>query len=638
LNFVIKKVPRNTLNRIATAALIVFFFAWQAAHLGGFERDYDEGAHFMEARMVQQGYKLYSEVFSAHPPLFAFSIAGAFELFGPSVAVGRTLILIYAILALVGVALAAEELGGNAGSPAAVFLLALTPNFFHWSRGALADLPSACLATLSIALALRHWRRRSRFWLAIVGLVTATSFLTKAIAATTVLPVTLLVLLRPGTANRPWRERIEDVFFMLTCVGLPILLCLFLFDPRTMIDQTIVFHLRGSEIYQWDLAENATAAASYFAENAGLMILAIGGSIVLLAQAQLRKQTAILILWFLVMGLSLLTHSPLFPKHQFIILLPPLAVLGGALVGDIVERCRRLKEQMGSGQGSFLVIELCSLALYGLHFPRIIEMDIQLIHGPKLEEPEQRVIHFLETSVTEDDFVISDDQYLAFVADRLVPPSLADTSWKRLHTGYLTVPELVEATIEYEAQAVLLRSDGRFVSAAPEYVNWLRETYRLAAWYGERREIYVPVDFIKTLQHRLRASLGHGVMLLGYDLNAQELVPGDSLRLVLYWEATGDIGEDYHVFTHLADKQDHIWGQKDGQPVKGLYPTSHWQPERVIRDVYDIAVPEDTPAGQYVLFVGMYALDSGERLPAFGENTERLPADRIPLGQTITIR
>ena len=631
-------MPRTTLNWIPIAALLVIFFAWQAAHLGGFERDYDEGAYLMGARMVREGYRLYSEVFSAHPPLFALSISGAFELFGPSVAVGRTLILVYATLGLLGVALAAKELGGNVAGAVAIFLLAITPNFFHWSRGALADLPSVCLATLSIALALRYWQRRGRLWLALVGLVAAASFLTKVIAATTLLPVTLLVLLRPGTANRPWRQRIGDILLMLTCASLPVLLCLLLFDPHAMIDQTIIFHLQGGEIYQRDLTENAVAVASHFRENAGLVALAIGGSIVLLAQAQLRKQAAILILWFLVMGLSLLTHSPLFPKHQLVILLPPLAVLGGALVGDTVERCRKLKEETALGRGPLLAIGLCSLALYGLHLPRIIEMDRQLIHGPKLEEPEQRAIHFLETSVTEDDFVITDDQYLAFVADRPVPPSLADTSWKRLHTGYLTVPELVEATIEYEAQAVLLRSDGRFVSAAPEYVNWLRENYKLIAWYGERREIYVPVDFTETLQHQLRASLGDGMMLLGYHLGAEEIDPGGSLRLILYWQATGDIGEDYKVFTHLADGQDRIWGQKDSQPVEGLYPTSHWQPGRVIRDVYDIAVSEDTPAGQYVFFVGMYAPDSGERLPAFGENGQRLPADRIPLGQTITVR
>ncbi len=632
------KTSGNTLNWIAIAALLVIFFAWQVAHLGGFERDYDEGAHLMEARMIQEGYKLYTEVFSAHPPLFVLSIASAFKLFGASVAIGRTLILVYATFGLLGVALAAHELRGSGAGPAAIFLLALTPNFFHWSRGALADLPSACLATLSVALALRYRQRKGRFWPAIVGLIAAAGFLTKVIVATTLLPVSLLVLLRPGAANRPWRQRIGNTILMLTFAGLPALLCLLLFDPQAMIDQTIVFHLRGGEAYQWNLAENTAALASYFRENAGLVALAIGGSIVLLAQARLRKQAAILILWFLVMGLSLLTHSPLFPKHQFVILLPPLAILGGALVADTVERCRKLREQSGLGRRSLLIVGLCSLALYGLHFPRIIEMDRQLIPGPKLEEPEQRAIRFLETSVAGDAFVITDDQYLAFVADRLVPPSLADTSWKRLHTGYLTVPELVEATIEYEAQAVLLRSDGRFVSAAPEYVNWLRENYRLAAWYGERREIYVPVDFTETLQHWLRVSLGDGVTLLGYDLSTEEIEPGDSLRLSLYWQATSDVREDYKVFTHLADGQDRIWGQKDSQPVEGLYPTSHWQPGRIIRDAYDIAVPDDTPAGQYVLFVGMYAPDSGERLPAFGENGQRLLADRIPLDQSITVR
>ena len=70
-------------------ALPMIFFIWQMGHLAGYERDWDEGAYLMTAKMVEEGYRLYSEVFSAQPPLFILSLVGGFKLFGPSVSAGR---------------------------------------------------------------------------------------------------------------------------------------------------------------------------------------------------------------------------------------------------------------------------------------------------------------------------------------------------------------------------------------------------------------------------------------------------------------------------------------------------------------------------------------------------------------------
>ena len=36
---------------------------------------------------------------------------------------------------------------------------------------------------------------------------------------------------------------------------------------------------------------------------------------------------------------------------------------------------------------------------------------------------------------------------------------------------------------------------------------------------------------------------------------------------------------DHPVFAHLSDSKEQIWGQHDGQPVAGTYPTSEWTPD-----------------------------------------------------------
>jgi hypothetical protein len=55
--------------------------------------------------------------------------------------------------------------------------------------------------------------------------------------------------------------------------------------------------------------------------------------------------------------------------------------------------------------------------------------------------------------------------------------------------------------------------------------------------------------------------------------------------------------------------------QGDGPPLKGDYPTSLWAAGETISDPHTVALPDDMPVDQYRLLVGMYRLDTMERLP-----------------------
>jgi hypothetical protein len=52
----------------------------------------------------------------------------------------------------------------------------------------------------------------------------------------------------------------------------------------------------------------------------------------------------------------------------------------------------------------------------------------------------------------------------------------------------------------------------------------------------------------------------------------------------------------------------------------------------VIADERAVPLQADLPPGRYTLLVGLYNLQTGERLPAFDEHGARLPADAVPLG------
>lgn len=178
----------------------------------------------------------------------------------------------------------------------------------------------------------------------------------------------------------------------------------------------------------------------------------------------------------------------------------------------------------------------------------------------------------------------------------------------------------LEAIVSQHAKifAVLWATDesdpGRFVE------GWLDErTYKaLDTWYGNvRLAIYaVPQAGPATeMAHPLSATLGDKVMLLGYNLLSEEVYAGDILQLTLFWQALSALDERYVVFIHILDADGHIVGQRDAEPGGGAMLTTTWQPGQTIADNYGVLISHGTPPGEYRVEVGMYALDSGTRLP-----------------------
>jgi 4-amino-4-deoxy-L-arabinose transferase-like glycosyltransferase len=129
--------------------------------------------------------------------------------------------------------------------------------------------------------------------------------------------------------------------------------------------------------------------------------------------------------------------------------------------------------------------------------------------------------------------------------------------------------------------------------------------------------------------HPAGYSLGELATLVGYDLDKQ-VRAGEELDCTLYWRVEQLVSANYTVFSHLLGPDGQLWGQLDSQPLRGYYPTSAWGVGEVIRDEYDIPVQRDAPPGQYQLEVGMYLLDTGERLPVSEKDS---PTDsRVLLG------
>jgi hypothetical protein len=144
-------------------------------------------------------------------------------------------------------------------------------------------------------------------------------------------------------------------------------------------------------------------------------------------------------------------------------------------------------------------------------------------------------------------------------------------------------------------------------------------------------------DYLKpVVSHPLQARFGQNVVLIGYDLEAQQAKPGDKLGLTLYWHALGPVDQSYTVFVHLLDAGEVIQGWGDSLPGGGTLHTTSWLAGEYLRDRHEIAIKPDAPPGEYLIEIGLYEAVSGARLPVLDEEGQ-VQGDRVLLADTIRI-
>ena len=120
----------------------------------------------------------------------------------------------------------------------------------------------------------------------------------------------------------------------------------------------------------------------------------------------------------------------------------------------------------------------------------------------------------------------------------------------------------------------------------------------------------------------LAANFDNQLALQGYDLTWQATdQKSRQLNLVLYWQALSSIPYDYTVFVHLRDTAGRNVVQADHQPLAPVYPPTLWPVGQTIRERSVLTLPEGIAAGTYDLWIGLYRLDTLERLPVAGGNS-----------------
>lgn len=596
------------------AALTAAYLAGPIAHLSDYVWDYDEGPQMQAAALAHRGYPLYSEVVLNKPPLLTWFLQLAFCLGGTTLPTARMAVLGVTVVGFVVLGLLAEQWWGRWAGPAAMVLFLTLPEVPVRAAVVMNDLPamSAALAALTTATLFRRTGRRS--WLvacavayvAVLGLHPLFFF---------ILIPTALLLLTAEDARARWHNLL---FFGLIVAG-GIALGLFLVDWRELIHWVYEYNVAGRELLP--LRGAWTQIVRYLSAHWPLVGPAVVGGGVLLITPSRRFWAGVVVVWFLTTVTAFLSWQSVW-FHYLLFLLYPLVVTAG---GGIATVGRWLIGQKGSTVWWRRGLAVLMLVIM---LPLIVKRITTPLEWRPWPAEQWEARAFLEQQGTERDFIVSDDQFLAFAAGYLVPPSLADTSHKRITAGYLQTEDVIGALLRYKAH-FLVFGTGRFSRLYP-LARWTREAAFERHDFGPIR-VY-RLDFPVGPTHPLDSYLGGAIRLRGYTIAGEDaLRAGGAMTVTLFWESVAPVEEDFTVFVHLLDAAGRLAGQHDSPPLQGWYPTSRWTPGVLVPDPHPVTLSTGLVPGRYRLLVGMYRRPSIERLPATRPDGSRWPDDCIML-------
>ncbi len=456
----------------ALLAIIVCFAGVEAMHASGYSQslvsDYDEGSYTMVAQLLLAGYHPFSQIFTSQPFWFSGSLALGMRLLNqPDVVAGHLIEMMFGVMALVGVAWITWISYGKLAAIVATIVLALSPGFLVLAHAVEAEMPATGPGLLAIGAAAHYARTRQRWLLVVSGLALATSLEMKVQAAIFLPPLVLWVaggLFQRHVAGRGKSGDIAaDLVTLTAAIIVPVLITGLLLAPREQLDQVVLFHLAAARNMPLDVPANIASFEAFLRWDPSLLALAVVGMLGGLLYHP--RTTLVHLVWVGTTVAFLLLYHPQI-VHQFLVVLPPAAVLAGGSVAGLHLRLGRWY-MMGWG------IAALAIVAYGVQTPTTWSRDRDLFFTTS-PTPRTALAAFVAAHTSPGEFVITDDLFVAIDAHRLVPPLLADPGSVRISAGYLTTAQMMVATQLYHVRVVALWR-GVLAGRLPDYITWLRQ-------------------------------------------------------------------------------------------------------------------------------------------------------------------
>jgi 4-amino-4-deoxy-L-arabinose transferase-like glycosyltransferase len=126
-----------------------------------------------------------------------------------------------------------------------------------------------------------------------------------------------------------------------------------------------------------------------------------------------------------------------------------------------------------------------------------------------------------------------------------------------------------------------------------------------------RSSTTLPAAAARDVQFPIDATYAGAMRLVGSSVTHETVPAGDRVQVTLYWETVGSVDDEWTVYVHLDDNQQHTVAQWDGFPC---LPMRYWRPEQLYAQPIELAIPDGLLPGVYTLKAGLYRKMNGQLL------------------------
>ncbi len=468
-------------------------------HLGAPSNDYDTGVYVESLRALLAGNPLYHTIYYAQPPLFLYILLPWYALLGQSLVAARIGVVAYSLVGLVAAWWLARGLGGRRAGLIALALLAFDPLYLTQSRSVQAEAPALACALVALAVA-RGARGSWRVPLA--GALFAASMLIKLFTLPAIIPVAYLLLApicgseieRLILARRwPTREKLRALWrasrvTVLGAIAGAAFVTGLAFLPSIgwMGDawsQIIGLHVTATGAAHQSLGDRLGLFGQSWFE---LPLVAVGLAAGVAGWRQRRWTAVMLAAWGVASIAVLLIQDPLFSHH--LALIAPSFTLAAAEWVALASAPQR-----ASGAPPRPAIDVGLASSIALAVTLVVALASGVVQQNAALSASTTTIQTaagdLDLFTQPGDVIVTDDQIVAVLANRAVPPQLADTSMVRIAAGALTTAQVIAAASNPHVTAVLWLA-GRF-DALPGLRSWVEAHFYRVASYSAGAALYL---------------------------------------------------------------------------------------------------------------------------------------------------
>jgi hypothetical protein len=164
---------------------------------------------------------------------------------------------------------------------------------------------------------------------------------------------------------------------------------------------------------------------------------------------------------------------------------------------------------------------------------------------------------------------------------------------------YLNIPDGAYAPNKANLQVGLYEQDGSRLKAVDAQGQTVADN---AAAIGSLKIDPRPGEYPNSMQ----VNFGNQVELLGYEMSARSILPGEAISVTLYWRATAPFTKNYSVFLNALRPTQSISAQDSSKPLRDTFSTKNWAVGQVITDARVLRFPPTAKLGELDVEVGWF--------------------------------